>query len=289
MTQRSAGIVHATLLTADIAAASAAYVEQLGMQCRPRARLANDDAARLDLPDLASHPVQWLANVDGIEILRLIEDPAAAPARPMFRHGWMSLEILVGDIDALAARLCPPFQVLGAPANLDFSDAIRAAQVLGPCGELLYLTQVKAPVPPFDLPLTDAEVAFPFIGVATSPDRDASHAAWKALLNAVGWSMETRVTVLNRAHGRPLEHRYPIAVVPMPGQCMVEIDQLELADLEHADSTPTHQRTAGLHSLALRLPEPAPAKLIQAGWRPVDASGRGWRGIAGEHIELLPA
>ncbi|MFT4256931.1 MAG: hypothetical protein QM599_08255 [Pseudoxanthomonas sp.] len=281
MNQRTAGIVHATLLTTDIAAASAAYVEQLGLQRGRREHLCDADAVRLDLPDLALHPVQWLTNADGLEILRLIEDPAAAPARPMFHHGWMSLEILVGDIDALAARLRPPFQVLGAPANLDFSDAIRAAQVLGPCGELLYLTQVKAPVPPFDLPLTDAEVAFSFIGVTATPSRDASHAAWKTLLDASGWSMETRITVLNRAHGKPLEDRYPIAVVPMPGQCMVEIDQVELAD-----ATPA-QRCTGLHSLALRLPQAVPARLAQAGWRVVDAGGCGWRGIASEHIELL--
>ncbi|MFT3754400.1 MAG: hypothetical protein QM769_00385 [Pseudoxanthomonas sp.] len=282
MNQRTAGIVHATLLTTDIAAASTAYVEQLGMQHGRREHLSDADAACLDLSDLALHPVQWLVNADGLEILRLIEDPAAAPAQPMFHHGWMSLEVLVGDIDALAARLRTPFEVLGAPANLDFSDAIRAAQVLGPCGELLYLTQVKAPVPPFDLPLTDAEVAFSFIGVIATPSRDASHAAWKTLAGASGWSMETRITVLNRAHGKPMEDRYSIAVVPMPGQCMVEIDQVELTD-----AAPTKRR-AGLHSLALRLPEIAPDKLIQAGWLAIDANGHSWRGIAGEHVELLP-
>jgi hypothetical protein len=53
--------------------------------------------------------------------------------------------------------------------------------------------------------------------------------------------------VLNRAYGKPLEGRYPVAVVPMPGQCMVEIDQVDLPPRPAG-------RLAGVHSLALRLP-----------------------------------
>jgi hypothetical protein len=137
--------------------------------------------------------------------------------------------------------------VLGAPANLELSDAIRAAQVLGPASELLYLTQIKAAVPPFDLPMTTDTVASTFIGVMTTPDRAASQAAWAALLGAPGWAFETKITVLNRAYGKPLEGRYPVAVVPMPGQCMVEIDQVDLPPRPAG-------RLAGVHSLALRLP-----------------------------------
>jgi hypothetical protein len=41
------------------------------------------------------------------------------------------------------------FQVIGEQVNLDVSDNIRAMQVIGPAGEALYLTQVKAEVPTF--------------------------------------------------------------------------------------------------------------------------------------------
>ena len=168
-----------------------------------RGTLATEDAAALGLADLVGAPLAWLANGEGEgegePILRVIEDPRAMAAEPMFRHGWLALEILVGDIDGLAAGLHAPFKVLGAPANLELSDAIRAAQVRGPCGELLYLTQIKAAVPPFDLPMTAARVAVPFIGVTITPDRDASRRAWGALLGAAGWAFDTRITVLNRA------------------------------------------------------------------------------------------
>ena len=228
MTATRQGIVHATLVARDLAASCDAYLAQLSLTLAAHATLGDEDAAVLGLPDLAGAPMAWLANAAGEPVLRVIEDPRAQEGEPMFRHGWLALEVLVGDIDTLAAGLRAPFRVLGAAANLELSDAIRAAQVLGPCGELLYLTQVKAQVPPFDLPMTDATVAGPFIAVTSTPDRAASQRAWRALLGAEGWAFGTKITVLNRAHGKPLEGRYPVAVLPMPGQCMVEIDQVEL-------------------------------------------------------------
>ena len=275
------GIVHATLIAPDLQQVCDAYVAQLAMQVQQRGTLSVEDAAALDLLDLTGAASAWLANSAGEAVLRVIEDPNASVAEPMFRHGWLSLEVLVGDIDALAAGLRAPFKVVGPAANLELSDAIRAAQVLGPCGELLYLTQIKAAVPPFDLPMTDAAVASTFIGVMTTPDREASQRAWSALLGAKGWSFDTKITVLNRAYGQPLEGRYPVAVVPMPGQCMVEIDQVDLpasAKLRHA----------GQYSLGLRLPAVDAAVLAEAGWVVVDAGQRrSLRGPAGEHVELL--
>ena len=279
------GIVHATLVARDLAATCEAYAAQLDMAVACGGMLGAGDAAVLGLPDLAGAPLAWLANSQGEPILRVIEDPHAQAVEPMFHHGWLALEILVGDIDRLAAGLHAPFKVLGAPADLELSDAIRASQVLGPCGELLYLTQIKAPVPPFDLPMTSATVAVPFIGVTLTPDRDASRRAWSGLLGADGWAFDTRITVLNRAYDRALDGRYPVAVLPIPGQCMVEIDQVALPAAQA--STP---RRAGLHSLCLRLPEVGLADLVAAGWRPVHTGPcAGWRGPAGEHIELEPA
>ena len=231
------------------------------MTVAARGGLDADDAAVLGLPDLAGAPLAWLANSEGTPILRVIHDPRATVSEPMFRHGWLSLEVLVGDVDGLAAGLRAPFKVLGAPADLELSAAIRAAQVLGPCGELLYLTRIKAEVPPFDLPMTEAVVAAPFIGVTTTPDRDASQRAWTALLGARGWAFETRITVLNRAYGKSLDDRYPVAVVPMPGKCMVEIDEVELPS-----ATAPARRAAGLYSLCLQLPDVDDATLLAAGW-----------------------
>lgn len=281
------GILHATLVAPDLTAACDAYLAQLGLTICKREELDADTAWLLGLDELRGHAVAWLANEAGEPILRLIEDTQAVPREPMFHHGWLALEVLVGDVDQLAAGLKAPFRVLGPPADLELSPAIRATQVLGPCGELLYLTQIKAAVPPFDLPMSDARVSRPFIAVMSTPDRSASQAAWSALAGQVGWTFDTKITVLNRAHAKPLEGQYPVAVVPLAGQCMVEIDEVGLSN------SSAKERRAGLHSVAWRLGSGVGASGER--WEVVgevdDLAGGdrrvGLRGPAGEHIELV--
>ncbi|MGV8944682.1 hypothetical protein, partial [Thermomonas sp.] len=210
---RSNGILHVTLIAPDLDAACVAYRDQLGLTIAAHETLVSDLAAVLDLPDLAGQCVAWLANPAGECILRLIEDPQAEILAPTFRHGWLSLEVLVADVDALVSGLRAPFRVLRPPADLELSAAIRASQVLGPCGEMLYLTSIKEPVPPFDLPMSDERVSHTFIGVMSTPDRAASQAAWVALSGQPGWTFDTRITVLNDAFGKDLASRYPVAVV----------------------------------------------------------------------------
>ncbi len=301
---RQDGILYVTLIAADLDAACDAYHDQLGLEVAFRDVLEADLSAILGLPDLAGQPLAWLSNPAGECILRLIEDPQATVQAPMHRHGWLSLEVLVADVDALVSGLQPPFRVLRPPADLELSSAIRASQVLGPCGEMLYLTSIKAAVPPFDLPMSDARFSHTFIGVMSSPDRAASRAAWATLAGHPGWAFDTRITVLNEAFGKDLASQYPVAVVPLPGQCMVEIDEVSLpqgnaSDLPgaaFANATRTsHGRAAGQHSIALRLPA-LPDGLAAAGWQQMaelhtgDDHHVGLVGPAGEHVQLvLPA
>ncbi|QOW19478.1 hypothetical protein INQ41_12870 [Lysobacter ciconiae] len=304
---RGDGILHVTLIAPDLDAACTAYGDQLGLTVAALQSLESELAAVLGLVDLAGAPVAWLANPAGEAVLRLVEDPQARQLEPMFRHGWLSLEVLVADVDALVADLRPPFRMLRPPADLELSPAIRASQVLGPCGEMLYLTSIKAPVPPFDLPMSDERISHTFIGVMSTPDRDASQAAWAALARHPGWAFETRITVLNDAFGRDLGDRYPVAVVALPGQCMVEIDEVKLPDdsgLEEAreaatgsdepsvDPMDAERRFAGQHSIALRLAA-LPVGLASAGWNLIGdvqlgaARHVGLVGPAGEHVQLI--
>ena len=292
-TLRSNGILHVTLIAPDLDAACNAYGEQLGLEVFTREALTPDLAELLGLTDLAGAPVAWLSNTAGECILRLVEDPHAARLAPMFRHGWLSLEVLVGDVDSLVSGLHAPFSVLRPAADLELSAAIRASQVLGPCGEMLYLTSIKEPVPPFDLPMSDDRVSHTFIGVMSTPDRVASQAAWVALSGQPGWAFDTKITVLNDAFGKDLASRYPVAVVPLPGQSMVEIDEVPLPQNGSPGlAADTGQRLAGQHSIALRLPA-LPHDLASAGWKQIaDIQSSGERhvglvGPAGEHVQLV--
>ena len=146
------------------------------------------------------------------------------------------------DVDALAAALVPGhFDIVGAPADLELSPAIRAMQLVGPAGEMLYLTQVKAPVPPFALPLSrelpPAQAIGPlFIAVLSTPSREAVLRAIAPLSPLSTLCFDTKVTVLNRALGRALEARWPLATAQFAGQCLFEIDEVVDARVKPASA-----------------------------------------------------
>ncbi|MFY7974445.1 MAG: hypothetical protein ACOVOT_08470 [Rubrivivax sp.] len=234
----SAGpLLHATLIVADAAPLVAAYAH-LGLVVQNESRIAESDAGawgaagshlvgrrRVDLGPLgAAEP-----------LLRLIVVPGTAPRPTRWHHGWLALEILVRDVDTLATRLAMAggagFQVVGPPADLDVSPAIRAMQLVGPAGEMLYLTQVKAEVPPFAIPLSSRlpqgqDLGPLFIAVMATPSRAAALAACAPLGAGPALQFETKVTVLNRALGHALDKRWPVATVQWAGECLFEIDEV---------------------------------------------------------------
>ena len=280
-------IASATVLAPELDAAIDSYAHALGAVVVSRKVLDEALARHLELPSLAGQRVAWLGT-GGQPWLRVIEAPGARRVRPMHRHGWLSLEVLVGDVDALAASLPADWELLCPPADLDVSADIRACQVLGPCGEMYYLTQVKAPVPPFELPQSDAVVVDrTFIVVLSTPDRARTLAAWEALAGRSAWAFDTKVTVLNRALGRPLEARYPVAVLQFRDRCLIEIDQVDLPLDTQADDAPT----AGTWLVSI---ERDGLDGVD-GIGPLHAAGADgrrtalWRGPCGERVELIDA
>jgi hypothetical protein len=228
----------------------------------------------------------WLGPPDA-PWLRVIEAPQAVRVVPMRHHGWLSLEVLVGDVDALAAALPPDWTVVGPPADLDVSPHIRACQALGPCGEMYYLTEVKAPVPPFELPQTRSLVDRPFIVVLSTPDRARTQAAWEALAGRAAWAFETKITVLNRELGRALGERYPVAVIQFRERCLVEIDEVSLPPAD-GDALP-----AGTWLVSIERDVLDPAITGLGPIARFEGAGYGgarsalWRGPCAERLELI--
>lgn len=263
----------ATLLAPSIASVTDAYCAAFDLAADPVTPLDAADAARLDLGDLSGTPTLWLRRRDGKPLLRLVEDRQAIDAGPpMFRNGWMALECLVDDADALVASLPQGFEVLGPPADLDVSPSIRAAQVLGPCGELWYLTQVRAAVPPFDLPISGRDPGGVFIGVIRCSNRETEGSFWLKLGALESWAFDTKITVLNRALGRPLEDRHPVAVVQIAGRSLVEIDEVKALP-----ATDVGSRPRGVWALAMN-------GAAGDGTPTVSPAGARLELVAGEHL-----
>lgn len=218
----------ATLIAADLDQCTAIYAGHLELQPGAVGLLGEPQAEALGWPELAHTRCCWLANALGEPWLRVIEHRGAEATKPFERYGWMSLEIAVSDVDALGAALIDsPFEIIGPPADLAMSDAIRAMQVVGPCGEVLYLTEVKRPVPPFEIPQARCPVDRLFIPVMMTPDREASLAHYAGLSGNDGLRFDTRITVISAARGLDREHQHPVATLQLAGETLIEIDQVD--------------------------------------------------------------
>ena len=221
-----------TLVTANFDTLVAAYSGYLSLRVIESGLVSPAMAKLWGANKLAGNRYAVLCSESGIAWIRVVEDIEATLPVPFRQQGWMSLEVLVADVDSLASELeNSPFVTYRPPANLDVSDDIRAMQVIGPAAEVLYLTEVKAPVPPFDIPMAKCRVDQLFIPVMCCPDRDSALAFYQQFVGGRDYCFDTKITSVNAAYGYALERKHPVATVQLAGSTMIEIDQIDAAEL----------------------------------------------------------
>ena len=226
-------IAGVTIATPDLDPAVAAYGEYLGYR-GGMGRVDDALAARLGAPGIVGNRMATLYPESGEDcFIRLIEAVDVPEYRPLTTFGWNSAELIVQDLDALATRLRhSPFEIIGQPATLDFdfTDKIRAMQVVGPSREVLYLTEVTGPVPGFALPEAKSFVGRIFVAILGVADLDAwSIASTERLGLFPGQRFATRIEVLSDALGFPREQRYALTTVALDHATLIEIDELPAA------------------------------------------------------------
>lgn len=170
---------------------------------------------------------------DGHTYIRFVESRPRPDYVP-FRHmGWNAAEIMVQDTDAVAARLAgTPFHLIGPPADLSFSDKIRAMQVLGPAGESLYLTSFKEKLPEFDTPDARHFIDRVFIVIVGGPSVGALNAWYTEHLGvARAPIIPAVISVLSNAHGLPADTRHELAALTLSGQSYIEADAMPAGTL----------------------------------------------------------
>jgi hypothetical protein len=249
-----------------------AYTAHLGMRVASRGTVAAAEARAWGAPACAGCDSLVLVPEIGEETcLRFIADPAAGVSAPFTTFGWNATEITVRDTDALAASLAgSPFRIIGPPANLKGFDTIRAMQVLGPAGECLYLTDVRAEA---SLAQARAAVGQVFIVVASGPDIDALRAFYGAhFMNEISEPVAIPIGVISTANALPADTLHKLAIVTLPDGTRIELDQ-------YPPSTGPRATQPG------HLP---PGMAIVSFRAPAGSEGRCIRGAAGEIIELCP-
>ena len=193
------------------------------------------------------------------QTLTMVEWEGEVPT-PFAAPGWSAMEVLVKDLDALFEQLPIAFTVLNPPAALSFSDQIRAMQVAGPAGELIYFTEVSGEVPGFALPTPTRQVNQCFVMINAVTDIQQSIAFYAGLLECEAPSpMPARVSILSRTNGLDEEHRHDIAPIALgPGQ-LFELDQWVARPQDSGGAMP-----CGWHSLSLHRDAPPPAGMGEA-------------------------
>ncbi|MBU3023517.1 hypothetical protein [Aestuariibacter sp. A3R04] len=242
--RRLGPVAGATLLTNNLSKVVLAYQQTLGFTLVQQDVVSQELSALWQAPSLLGHPMCVLQSANGHSWLRVVEDPNCTAPEPLKTHGWMSLESSVGDVDKLRLAFTNDcqFHIIGEPAYLQVSDAIKAMQVVGPAGEVAYLTQVERPVPPFELPISHATTGSLFIPVLSTHSRAASVAFYEKLNNAdKALCFNTKVSVLNNAWGLDTNHQFPVATLQLDGRCLFEIDELQQAKpvVNNAGSLPS--------------------------------------------------
>ena len=223
-------ILMVTLGCPDLAAAEEAYCRHLLYRRVGAGRVSAELAQLWGMEAVAGADYVLLTPAgDARHFIRLLQVGAAPAYRPFSAAGWNAAEILVEDVDRLADSLAgSPFTVAGAPADLSFTDKIRACQVVGPAGEALYLTQVKGEIPGFSLAPAKQAVAWCFVVIlaaASLPDAKEFYRSRFAI--AAAPVIDARVTMLSSAFGLPRDHLHRISALTLgnPGY-LIEVDEL---------------------------------------------------------------
>lgn len=288
MTKPAIGpVLSATLFSPNYQETVDAWCGYLDQHIHSEEHLDDPTAQRWGSPTLSGNRQCWLANELNEPWIRIIESPDSVAENPFEAYGWFSLEINVQDVDKLHTELLDsPFEIIGPPADLDVSDAIRAMQVIGPCGEVLYLTEVKAEVPPFELPFARCRVDRLFIPVGLVPDRAKALEFYQLFEHTSGLQFDTKITVINRALGFEIDRRHPVATVQLAGKNLVELD--EVAGLNTLESEqPLPNSGVGAISFAVR-ELPSEDNVNQLSSYQVDDRPAGLiKGSAEELIELI--
>lgn len=222
-----------TLGCADPAVVEAAYCDHLHYRTVGAGRVPEQLAQLWGRQDAADAEYILLAPADDARhFIRLLQSDAGPGYRPFSAAGWSAAEILVKDVDSLAYSLADsPFVVVGPPADLSFTDRIRACQVAGPAGEVLYLTQIKGDIPGFSLAPTDRTVAWCFVVILATASLLAAKEFYRtryAIADAP--VIDARVTMMSAAFGLPRDHRHRISALTLgnPGY-LIELDELPAA------------------------------------------------------------
>lgn len=225
-------IKRVTITATDLAAIEAAYTEFLEYRVTERDTVSTAVAAAWQAPNMAGAEFICMAPQAGEDFeFRFIAGRPYPSYVPLTTYGWNASEIMVQNVDALAPRFeNSPFEIVGEPRDLSFSEDIRAMQIRGPADEIVYLTEFKQPVPGLSVPTARSAVDRTFIVILGGRSMDELQDFYHQTFGVPrAPAVESRVTMLSKALGVSIETLYPIAAMALDGESLIEADEMPAA------------------------------------------------------------
>lgn len=218
----------ATISTANLDRVARLYDHWLDYKVRERGRVSADLAASWGAPKTAGKAYILLSADAAPDVyIRAVQGPAVRDYHPMTTFGWNAIEIIVEAPDELRERLRnSPFKVLGEPKPLGGYPSIRAFQVQGPDGEVLYLTAETGDRTKSILPSPGGPVGRVFIMVVAGPDIEKQLAWFSSSFDMARGTVRMRsVGVLRRAQSLMADELLPLTTLRLaqPGN-LIELD-----------------------------------------------------------------
>ena len=218
-----------TIPSPDLSKSVEQYIEFLNYRLVDEGQVSKEEA------------IAWKAeNIEGADYVvlqpensndfafRFIKQEIQGEYIPFKTSGWNAAEIIVRNVDEMAIKLSnSDFEIIGPPADLSFTDQIRAMQVIGPSMEILYLTEFKSKLPEFDSPIARCDVDQPFIVILAGSSMDQMQEFYCDSFNLErAVVMDSRIRAISRVFGNPEDTKYKSAAIPIKDQCLIEIDEL---------------------------------------------------------------
>jgi len=217
----------ATVSASDPQAVAASYETYFGYQRILEAQITDEEAALWGAQNMAGRPLILMGPESGTEVYIRIVGNEPADYTPLRSYGWNAIEITVKDADALHVRLQDsPFEIIGVPTLLDFSDKIYPMQAVGLAQEVFYLNEVRGDLPAYDLPMARSFVDHIFIMILATPDMNE---AIKFYTENFGWAQGnayfTKYSVINDAFGLDEETPHHLSMTCVGRDVNNEVDQ----------------------------------------------------------------
>ena len=117
--------------------------------------------------------------------------------------------------------------MIGEPADLSFTDQIRAMQILGPSKEIIYLTQFKSKLDEFDSPSPRCDIDQTFIVILAGENLDQMQSFLHQELSVKKAApMQSRIRAISKVFDLPEDTKYKSAALAIRDQSLIELDEM---------------------------------------------------------------